>query len=59
MWPFRKKYIFSVWYTVHDCLGVNNKRHTWIKGKDIDDVIRQLRQIEVWPISVTDFEICG
>lgn len=59
MWPFRKKYIFSVWYTVQDCLGVNTKRHTWIKGKDIDDVVKQLRQIEHWPISVTDFEICN
>lgn len=58
MWPFRKKYIFSVWYIVQDCLGINTKRHTWIKGKDIDDVIKQLRQIEHWPISITDFEIC-
>lgn len=57
MWPFRKKYIFSVWYIVQDCLGINTKRHTWIKGRDIDDVIKQLRQIEHWPISVTDFEI--
>ena len=59
MWPFRKKYIFSVWYIVQDCLGINTKRHTWIKGKDIDDVVKQLRQIEHWPISVTDFEICN
>ena len=59
MWPFKKKYIFSVWYIVQDSLGVNTKRHTWIKGKDIDDVIKQLRQIEHWPISVTDFEICN
>ena len=58
MWPFRKKYIFSVWYIVQDCLGVNTKRHTWIKGKDIDDVVKQLRRIEHWPISVTNFEIC-
>ena len=59
MWPFRKKYIFSVWYIVQDCLGINTKRHTWIKGKDIDDVVKQLRQIEHWPISITDFEICN
>ena len=58
MWPFRKKYIFSVWYIVQDCLGINTKRHTWIKGRDIDDVVKQLRQIEHWPISITDFEIC-
>lgn len=58
MWPFRKKYIFSVWYIVQDCLGIYTKRHTWIKGKDIDDVIKQLRRIEHWPISITDFEIC-
>ena len=58
MWPFRKKYIFSVWYIVQDCFGINAKRHTWIKGKDIIDVVKQLRQIEHWPISITDFEIC-
>ena len=58
MWPFRKKYIFSVWYIVQDCLGVNTKRHSWIKWRDIDDVIKQLRRIEHWPISITDFEIC-
>lgn len=58
MWPFRKKYIFSVWYIAQDPLGVNTKRHTWIKGKDIADVVKQLRQIEHWPISITDFEIC-
>ena len=58
MWPFRKKHIFSVWYIVQDCLGINTKRHTWIKGRDIADVVKQLRQIEHWPISITDFEIC-
>lgn len=58
MWPFRKKHIFSVWYIVQDPLGVNTKRHTWIKGRDIVDVVKQLRQIEHWPISITDFEIC-
>lgn len=59
MWPFRKKYIFSVWYIVQDPFGIHTKRHTWIKGKDIDDVVKQLRQIEHWPISITDFEICN